>query len=473
MEIKFPIVVRLALWNTAVLLMALLLFGYLSYYFVSRELYSEQKTLLQESGEQVSEIMRIRDGSLYIRHLKYELREELNFTEKGIFFEITDRRGETVFRSPNFPYHLEIKDKIPEDRLGRFYDRQGSAFNIVSIPVSIRSRHHDHGRVYVYSICIGQSTKYVAQVLKRIRHLLFWLIPIVLLLSGTGGWYMAKRSLTPVAKITKTAKEIELQNLDKRLPAPRVDDELGRLTTTFNDMIDRLEKGVNKIQQFTADASHELRTPLTIIRGEIEVTLRRTRTNREYKEKLNDILSEILWMNKIVENLLTFSKADSDKNFLELKSTRPDKLVKEVVDAFKSAAYTKGITVEYKSGRGIDNIFIDRDRIRQVVSNLIDNAIKYTGKDGNVEVLLSKHEKGMAIAVSDTGIGIKKEDLPFVFDRFFRTDKSRTRFGSSTGLGLSICKLIVEAHNGNITIQSKPGTGTTVQVFLPHNPSEV
>lgn len=472
MKINLPIVVRLSLWNTSILLIALIIFGSLSYYFVSKELYYEQMSLLKESGEQVSEIMHIRDGRLDTRHLRYESREDLNFSEKGIFFQIVDKRGKTVFLSPNFPHSLRIDRNISSNQIVRVSDRNG-AFSIVSVPATIRTRHRSHKKTYKYFIYTGQSIRYVTRILKRIKHLFFWLIPAVLLIASIGGWYMARKSLSPVVKITKAAREISLRNLQQRLPKPKVEDELGQLTTTFNDMIQRLEKGVNDLRQFTADASHELRTPLTIMRGEIEVTLRRTRSIVEYKEKLADIHKEILWMAKIVENLLTLSRADSDKNFLELKSTKPDKLIREIIESFKTAAIKNSITIEEKFDKSLSNILIDRDKIRQVVNNLLDNAIKYTGKGGNIKISMLKKNNDILIDVTDTGIGIKDEDLPFVFNRFFRADKSRTRFGNSTGLGLSICKLIVEAHNGEITIQSEFGKGTTVQVFLPDRPGKL
>jgi len=467
MKINAPIVVRLALWNTSILLLALSIFGFLSYYFVSKELFNEQQNLLQESGEQISEIMLIRKGRLNTKYLRHESEESLNLNRNGIFFEVTDKRGKTVFRSPNFPYSLKTGINIPANQIRRLPDRNGSAFNVLSISVPIVTRHKNHEKTSLFRIHIGQSVKYVTHILTRIRHLFYWLIPAVLILASLGGWYMAKRSLTPVAKITKTAREINLKNLDTRLPNPKHDDELGRLIITFNEMIDRIQKDVNKIKQFTADASHELRTPLTIMRGEIEVTLRRTRTNKKYKEKLKDILSEILWMSKIVDDLLTLSRSEAGENNLELKSTKPDDIVKEVIESFMQIAQRKNITIKYRSQKGLKKILMDRDRIRQVISNLLDNAVKYTGEHGKVDVALYKKEGGVEITITDTGIGISKEDIPHVFDRFYRADKSRTSYGKSTGLGLAICKWAVEAHNGTISIHSKPGKGTAVKIFLP------
>jgi len=281
------------------------------------------------------------------------------------------------------------------------------------------------------------------------------------------GWYLARRSLRPVADITKTAREISLYHLDKKLPVPEQDDELRQLVQTFNAMIERIHDGVIKIRHFTADASHELRTPLTVLRGEIEVTLRKPRENKEYIATLKSNLSEIYWMEKIVNDLLLLSRADAGDLTLQKQNSDFSKFAQECLNLYRHRAETKNTSLEFQISDDRIDCNMDADRMRQVLTNVLDNAIKYTPEGGRVRMDLKQEHGGILLSVADTGIGISQKDLPFVFDRFYRADLSRSHEQHSSGLGLSICKWIVEAHGGNIRIESEEGKGTTVRIVLP------
>lgn len=465
MKIKLAFSLRLTLWYSLILFLALGLFGMLSYWFISKQLYNEQFSQLSEDAEQISEVFRLRNSALDISHVKHEA-EELNLNENGVFFEIWDASQNRLFQSRNFPIHLETPppadEKINQQKL-REHTR--TVFNLYTSPVYIYAKAGT-GKL-IFFIRTGQSTLYVEKILQRIRILLLWLIPLVLILAGLGGWHLARRAIKPVADITSAARDISLFHLDKQLPALDQHDELGQLVGTFNDMIERIRVGVQKIQQFTADASHELRTPLTVLRGEMEVALRKQRGAAEYRQVLQSGLQELAWMEKIVNDLLLLSRADAGELKLNKKKVMMNQFLSELVSQQKSFVESNDLTIDLDLSQAPLRCSIDPDRIRQVLNNILDNAIKFTPKAGKISILLSNHFDEMLIRCTDSGIGIPTDDVPHIFDRFYRVNKARSRGQHGSGLGLSICKSLVEAHGGRIEIESAVNKGTAVNIWLP------
>ncbi len=463
MKSKFS--TRLVLWYSSILFLALLIFGYLSYYFTSRQLYSEQFASLAEKAENISEVFRMKNKHLDMGYLKSAV-EELNLSESGVFFEVWNSELQRVFRSPNFPLHLQTPPPIGiTDNQLELAESNGIVYNLYETPVNVFS--HGGKDSCSYYIRTGQSIIYIDRILQKIRSLLLLMAPLILLFAGFGGWYLTRRALKPVSDITRTARDISLYHLDRRLPQPHTDDELGELVQTLNDMIDRIEKGVENIRQFTADASHELRTPITAIRGEIEVALRRLRSREEYKDTLKSSLQELQWMEKMVNDLLLLSRADAGELHLYIETCNLNELIKECRQTQTLPAKNKDIRFVMNLPTEIIMVKIDAYRMRQVLCNLIDNALKYTDIKGEVNLSVKKSDNTAVIIIADNGCGIDEKDLPLVFNRFYRADKSRSREEYSSGLGLSICKWIVEAHKGKIELQSKTGKGTTVKVLLP------
>jgi heavy metal sensor kinase len=465
MKIKLAFSLRLTFWYSIILFLALGLFGILSYWFISKQLYNEQFYQLSEDAEQISEVFRLRNSALDISHLREET-EELNFNENGVFFEIWDVSRKRLFQSRNFPVYLDTPppadEKINQLKLK---EQTGTVFNLYTSPVYIYPKAGT-GKM-VFFIRLGQSTLYVEKILQRIRNLLLWLIPLVLILAGLGGWYLARRAIKPVANITNAARDISLFHLDKRLAVLEQDDELGQLVQTFNDMIERIQVGVQKIQQFTADASHELRTPLTVLRGEMEVALRKDREVAEYRQVLQSGLQELEWMEKIVNDLLLLSRVDAGELKLKKKPVMMNQFLRQWVNQQKTFAESNGLAINLSIPQSPIRSSIDPDRIKQVLSNIFDNAIKFTPEGGNLSILLSCQSSEILIQCQDTGIGIPQKDLPHIFDRFYRIDKARGRRQHGSGLGLSISKSLVEAHGGRIEIESSINKGTAVNIWLP------
>ncbi len=317
-----------------------------------------------------------------------------------------------------------------------------------------------------FTIFVGYPLDELREALENLYSIFLILIPIALVVSVIGGLYLANKSLKPVNEVTRRARRITAENLDQTIPVSNPNDEIGRLTTTINNMIRRLHDSFAQIKQFSGDASHELRTPLTIMRGEMELALRTNKSPEEYRQVLASALEEILRLTSIIDNLLLLAKSDQglyDANFSEVDLSS---LVTELYDDSEVLAEPKNIRVELKK-QGSITIVGDNVRLRQLFLNLIDNAIKYTPEGGSV-TLSVEQKNGMALfSVQDTGLGIPQEDIERVFDRFYRVDKARSRELGGAGLGLSIAKWIAELHRGSIKVESAVNKGSTFTVELP------
>jgi len=288
-----------------------------------------------------------------------------------------------------------------------------------------------------------------------------------ILLALIAGRFLALRSLRPIKTITRQAQQIGANQLDERIPSSGSNDELDQLAATLNAMLARIERYVTQLKQFAADASHELRTPLAALRGATEVALSRPRSADHFRGILEDNVAHYERLQRIAEDLLLLAQLDAGENVLQSGSVDLQETVSNVVDLYRSLAEDHGIELDVEMEQAIE-ICGDAGRIKQVMGNLIDNAIKSTPRAGRVCVSVKEAQRDVRIVVADTGVGVASEHLPRLFDRFFRVDRSRaSNRGGGAGLGLSICRSIVEAHGGAIDIQSEPGVGTTVTVTLP------
>ena len=279
---------------------------------------------------------------------------------------------------------------------------------------------------------------------------------------------MANKVLRPVDEITQIARQIGSGDLSQRIRIKRVNDELGRLAATFNEMIAKLEESFRRVKHFTADASHELKTPLTILRGEVEVGLKKKRTLAEYQRILNSNLEETDRMSRIVNDLLTLSRADMGELTMGREKVELSSLAREVWDDLQILAQERGVLLKFMDD-GFTKVEGDPLFLRQLILNITENGLKYTPAGGEVELKVKgdRDQRVVRIFVSDTGIGIAPKDRKRVFDRFFRTDKARTRKTGGAGLGLSICQWIAQAHEGQIKVKSTVGKGSTFTVTLP------
>jgi len=302
---------------------------------------------------------------------------------------------------------------------------------------------------------------------RRLLLILILAIPIALVLASYGGKVLADKALKPVDRITQAAQTISARNLKERVETPRTNDELARLAETFNQMIARLDEAFERERRFTDDASHELRTPLTVLRSDIEVTLRRERAPEEYRRVLESCLEEIIRLNKLVDDLLTLSRSDTGRLTLELAPLRLDQLCREVCDYVSPLVEQRGLQLRVLVPEEPIVITGDAKRLKQLLLNLLDNAIKFTASGGSITLSATKKNSVAVVDVADTGCGISAEDLPHIFDRFYRRRKKITAQASGFGLGLAIAKWIVEAHGGKISALSEADKGSTFTFELP------
>jgi len=305
----------------------------------------------------------------------------------------------------------------------------------------------------------------IEQALNGLVRTLIIAIPLTLVVAGGGGVFLATRALKPVDKIAKTAQKIEETDLTQRIEVDSKD-ELGRLATTLNQMIERLEKAFKRQQQFTSDASHELRTPLAVIQAESTLSLQKERNVSDYQQSLETISQEAARMSVVINQLLTLARADSGKERLVLEAVELGGLLRELGSEVEILCRDKGLN--FQLGQ-LESLVVkgDRAKLEQLFLNLLDNAMKYTPSGGIISVSLRTEGQMAVAAVTDTGMGIPQEDLPFIFERFYRADKARSRADGGAGLGLAICRSIAEAHGGRIEVQSQVGKGSTFSVYLP------
>jgi len=296
------------------------------------------------------------------------------------------------------------------------------------------------------------------------------ILPLGLVAALLMGSWIARRALAPVDRIITEVREItDGRSLHRRLAEPMVKDELGRLTETLNQMMTRLERSFAALRRFTADASHELKTPLTVLRAGVERAITMPSLPPEALAALEETLQEINRMTELVEALLMLARADEGTAPLHRETVDLRAIVEETGETGELLAAEAGVNMEVATPADPVIVPVDASRIRQLILNLLTNAVKYTPAGGSVRLQLGPSNGRVTLTVADSGVGIAPGDLPHIFDRFWRADSARTRTGerSGTGLGLAICKWIAEAHGGTIDVQSRPGRGTTFTVTLP------
>ncbi len=385
-----------------------------------------------------------------------QIYEHTLLTPKKQIIQIRDRNNDILYKSGLGKEDIEFDD-IPYNitKLVTIWNSKGQ-------PIRLAVSQDQYMKVYV-----AYPISEINEVLASLFSLFIYFIPVALIVSVLGGYFLASRSFKPVDEITRIARAITAHNLDRRIQHSGVDDELGRLVATFNEMIIRLQHSFSQIQQFSIDASHELRTPLTIMRGELELAVRaKHQTPKEYRQILSSALEETIRMTTIVENLLALTKEDLERSPTDFRDVWLRQIVEELHEDSELLAENKKITVKVGT---MDDALIHGDpvRIRQLLLNLIDNAIKYTPEKGTVELSLTRENGNANVRVKDTGIGIPHEEQTKIFDRFYRIDKARSRDMGGSGLGLSISKWIAELHGGSISVESEIKKGSVFTVTLP------
>lgn len=465
----FSLRIKLTLYYLAILLGILIFFGTSIYWYLSRSLLTTIDETLTFQISRIEQNMAHSAGVEIQDHAVTTIHEEQLLQLSPHVTQLIDDEGLVRDEMVSSP-----QDRLPVDmsRLVRL-DVGRTYFETVELesgePMRVATRRvADHEGSGTYFIRLGQSMEAIDNARGRLLLVLGLAVPVVLLLSSYGGLVLANQALRPVDRITKTAEKIGAGDLSERVPVPARMDELGRLAGTFNQMISRLQAAFERQKQFTSDASHELRTPLAVMRGDIEIALRRERSAEEYQRVLTSNLEEIVRLSRLVEDLLMLARADSGKLELQCETLDLNELCASMVEYISPLADQRGQTLGFEPLPAEVKISADKHRMKQLLLNLLDNAIKYTEPEGRIMLKLETEGDEAVLSVSDNGRGIRPEDLPHIYDRFFRRSaKTSDRSAAGVGLGLSIVKWIVDAHAGKIDVRSEPGKGTTFTVRLP------
>lgn len=469
---------KLTFYYLAILSAVLLLFGTAIFFYLSSSLLTTIDRALAFQIEKIEVGMAVGAGEDMSHHplmQNPETQENLLPLAPHVY-QIINEQGKITDGEVATP-----KDNIPVDanelmklEVGRTVFQSVRLVSGESLRVATR-RVKEFDSEGTYFIRLGQSLSALESARRRVLLVLGIAIPAVLLLGSFGGLLLANQALIPVDRITSAAEQIAKGDLTERVPMPSnasaKADEIGRLAATFNHMISRLQAAFERQKQFTSDASHELRTPLAVMRGDMEIALRRERSPEEYQRVLSSNLEEIVRLTRLIEDLLMLARADSGRVELRCEPVDLNKLCQQMADYITPLAQQRNQTLTYESPKADVTINADLQRIKQMLLNLLDNAIKYTEPGGSITLSLKIEHNFAVVIVADTGRGIPAEDLPHIFERFFRRSaKTSDRSAAGFGLGLSIVKWIVDSHGGQIeTIsqQGQQGQGTTFVVKFP------
>ena len=459
---RAPIRLRLTLWY--VLLMAVILAAFCTgVYLVLRE------ALYQNLNESVQN-----RASVLLNAIQYEgdrpflpdqVSSERSFDVEH-FARVFNTSGELSSDSTAAVGHVPVKAEAVASALAGISTTRLVKTLEDSDPFQVKSLPIIRDGVTLGVLEVGQAEDDVSDTLATLLLVMGIAYPLTLVVASFGGVFLARRALSPIDNITRTAGHISADDLSQRLDLLLPDDEVGRLARTLDEMIGRLDDAFRRQRQFTGDASHELRTPLTVIKGEIDVSLQKDREPEDYRQVLLAVNEEVDHLIRLTGSLLTLARADAGRIPLAIEDVDIGEVVTGAADQVCSSARDKGVGLNVDPGPPV-TLRADEDLLLQLLLNLLDNAIKYTAAGGEVTVGWGINGRQVELRVRDTGIGIASEHLPYLFNRFYRVDQVRSHAQGGVGLGLAISRWVAEAHGGSIRVESTPDEGSVFMVSLP------
>lgn len=456
---------RLTVWYAGLLAILLLLLGSTTYFGLKRYLHRSLEESLRNQAQRIAESFLVdvtTSGEGYvISEINEHYAPELNHR----LVRVTRADGSLLYVSgkPKEARFDPAAISLPKRQVNRGATRE-EFYSDVELLIYTLPYTEPGGKHFLVEV--GATEELFESVLRGLLLAMAFGLPLTVIVAISGGWLLMRRALNPVAEITHSAEQITSHNLSQRLPVARTGDDLERLSVALNRMIARLEESFQYIRRFTADASHELRTPLTVLRGELEAAAQTPLLNPKVAETIGSALEETERLSRIVESLLAISRLDAGEARMERIKFDLAELAASTTEQMRLLAEDRNMALNCQAGAGVE-IEGDRARLKQVIVNLVDNAIKYTADGGRVTVKVGLIDHRAVLEVADNGSGIPADALPHLFERFYRVDKARSRQMGGTGLGLAIVKSIVTAHSGQVTVESIEGKGSRFCVTLP------
>jgi len=457
---------RLVAWYASLLTVAFVLLGTIMYFDLRHFLDNNFREAQARRAIQIADTMLAHIGTSGENSVIHEIEDHYKPEVNDRFIRVTRQDGKVLYisgmpKDQSFdPTHLPA---LKPSAAKEFYQKLRLPNGEALLVDALNYTTPDHQRFLVE---VGVPLNPVSRMLDHLFVQLSFGLPVALVVAILGGYLLVRRSLRPVEQIAHKAEQITHHNLSERLPVARTGDEVERLSLSLNHMIGRIEDAVQNSKRFVADASHELRTPLTVLRGELENLGHDSRLDKAAREVIGSMLEEVERLTDIVEGLVALSRLDAGEAKMEWVQFDLAELAATTADQMNLLAEDKGISVKCAS---IQKVFVsgDRARLKQVVVNLLDNAIKYTSRGGAIQLSVTRQNGHAILDVADSGIGIPSEAVPHVLDRFFRVDKARTRDEGGAGIGLSIVKSICAAHGAEVEVESFIGKGSRFRVTLP------
>lgn len=480
---------RINHWYIIIILLVLIPFSYILYRDLSNSLYSNLDNILvsktnsiihslnayweseQEDFKQdgLPNISKINHPAFNLLAKEWINQNLDNLTLIDVVVQIFDANGQHIVSSKVIPEIRVFPSKLLHTKLEKkqyfistviIKPERSKSFRVRTLSVPELENNN-----IAYIIQVVRSLEVIDTILNKIQITFLILLFTTITLVSIAGSFMIKITLRPIEKITRTLQKISANNIKNPIKADKKGDEIKHLSETFYKTLAELDQSFSSQRRFIQDASHELRTPLTILKGEIEVSLKKERPCKEYESILSSSLEEINNMITIIENLLTLVKFESMEMKLDSNDINIRLLIEYVVKHVKVLADMKNIEINFSCSKSSLIIEGDESHLKRMFLNLIENAIKYSNNNDTVLISADEQDGFIKIIITDNGIGISEKDILHVFDRFYRSRKSRSSSGS--GLGLSIVKSIIDSHNGKINIESVPSSGTSVTLLFP------
>jgi heavy metal sensor kinase len=460
---RLSIGLRLTLWYLVVFAAAQVLFGFAMWFILRHSLYEIADEALTNQVDDLRSFLEAQKKNASIAKLQEEVTEAYVLEHSGDYLQIYVPPDQWIYRAPymkkvSFQPSVASPDNLLRQPMCEDRQLNGRPFRFLTQRIEV------HGRQF--TVQTGVPIDDVAHTLALFLRYLGMFAPLILLSASAVGYWISRRALSPVNAITRTARTIGGSDLSQRLEPLHTGDELQRLTDTLNEMLSRIEAAFLRVTQFTADASHELRTPISLIRTEAEITLRKSRSEEEYRDALFHVLTEAEATSSMVEKLLSLARADSRQRTLEWRPVDLGDMVLRVAGEWRAVIESRALSLTETAAPGV-YVIADTTALRQLLNILLDNAVKYTPAPGTIGLSLEERNNTAVLKVADSGIGIDLEDQARIFERFYRADKARSRESGGAGLGLAIARWIVMQHHGSLEVESMPTKGATFVLELP------